>query len=118
MAAAAIANSTSLVDPEFKALVCIFMSGGNDSYNMLMPRDTAEYADYAATRSNIAIPLNEMLSIFPNAAGGRLFGIHPSMTRSQQLFNDGKMAFISNIGTLVEPITKDQYWNGVANVPL
>ncbi|HZV44137.1 MAG TPA: DUF1501 domain-containing protein, partial [Saprospiraceae bacterium] len=118
MAAAAIANSTSLVDPEFKALVCIFMSGGNDSYNMLMPRDTAEYADYAATRSNIAIPLNEMLPIFPNAAGGRLFGIHPSMTRSQQLFNDGKMAFISNIGTLVEPITKDQYWNGVANVPL
>jgi uncharacterized protein (DUF1501 family) len=118
MAAAAIANSTSLVDPEFKALVCIFMSGGNDSYNMLMPRDASEYADYAATRSNIAIPLNEMLPIFPDAAGGRLFGIHPSMARSQQLFNDGKMAFISNIGTLVEPITKDQYWNGVANVPL
>jgi len=118
MAAAAIANSTSLVDPEFKALVCIFMSGGNDSYNMLMPRDTSEYADYAATRSNIAIPLNQMLPIFPDAAGGRLFGIHPSMARSQQLFNDGKMAFISNIGTLVEPITKDQYWNGVANVPL
>jgi uncharacterized protein (DUF1501 family) len=118
MAAAAIANSTSLVDPEFKALVCIFMSGGNDSYNMLMPRDTAEYNDYAATRSNIAIPLNNMLPIFPDAAGGRLFGIHPSMTRAQQLFNDGKMAFISNVGTLVQPITKDQYWNGLANVPL
>jgi len=118
MAAAAIANSTSLVDPEFKALVCIFMSGGNDSYNMLMPRDTGEYNDYAATRSNIAIPLNEMLPIFPDAAGGRLFGIHPSMVRSQQLFNEGKMAFISNVGTLVEPVTKDQYWNGQGNFPL
>jgi uncharacterized protein (DUF1501 family) len=94
------------------------MAGGNDSYNMLMPREPSEYADYAATRSNIAIPLNDMLPVFPDAAGGRLFGIHPSMTRSQQMFNAGKMAFISNIGTLVEPTTKDQYWNGQVGLPL
>ena len=118
LAAAAVANSSTMLDPEYKALVCIFLSGGNDSFNMLMPRDQAEYNDYAATRSNLAIPLNEMLPVFPDNAGGRLFGIHPSMTRSQQLFNNGKMSFISNVGTLVEPTTREQYWNDEVRLPL
>ncbi len=116
--AAALANSTTAGDPEYKALVCVFMSGGNDSFNMLMPRSTSEYNEYATTRSNLAIPLNDMLPIFPDAAGGRLFGLHPSMTRSQQLFNEGKMAFISNVGTLVEPTTREQYWQGQVELPL
>jgi uncharacterized protein (DUF1501 family) len=116
--ALAIANSSTLGDPDYKALVCLFQSGGNDSFNMLMPRSPDEYNDYAATRSNIAIPLDQMLPIFPDNAGGRLFGLHPSMVRSQQLFNDGKMAFISNIGTLVEPTTREQYWQGQVNLPL
>ncbi len=83
-----------------------------------MPRTTSEYAEYAATRSNLAIPLNDMLPIFPDAAAGRLFGLHPSMMRSQQLFNEGKMAFISNVGTLVEPTTREQYWQGQVELPL
>jgi uncharacterized protein (DUF1501 family) len=116
--AAALANSTTLLDPEYKALVCVFLSGGNDSYNMLMPRTPSEYNEYATTRSNLAIPLNEMLPIFPDAAGGRLFGLHPSMMRTQQLFNDGKMAFISNVGTLVRPTTKDEIWQGQPDLPL
>jgi uncharacterized protein (DUF1501 family) len=116
--AAAMANSATALDPEYKALVCIYLSGGNDSFNMLMPRTTSEYNEYATTRSNLAIPLNDMLPIFPNDAGGRLFGLHPSMMRSQQLFNEGKMAFISNVGTLVEPTTRDQYWQGQAELPL
>ncbi len=118
LSALAMANSTTLADPDYKALVCLFQSGGNDSFNMLMPRSPSEYSEYAATRSNIAIPLNQMLPIFPDNAAGRLFGIHPSMIRSQQLFNEGKMAFISNVGTLVEPTTKDQYWQGQVNLPL
>lgn len=118
LSAAAMANSANMFDPEFKALVCVFQSGGNDSFNMLMPRSTSEYNDYAITRSNLAIPIDEMLPIFPNAAGGRLFGIHPSMTRTQQMFNDGKMAFLSNVGTLVHPTTKDQYWQGQVELPL
>ena len=116
--AAAIANSSLSGDPEFKALVCLFQSGGNDSFNMLLPRTTTEYNEYAMTRSNLAIPLNDMLPIFPDNAGGRLFGLHPSMVRAQQLFNDGKMAFISNVGTLVQPVTKDEFWNGNVDLPL
>ena len=117
-AAAAIANSTTMYDPEYKALVCVFLSGGNDSFNMLMPRDTSEYNDYALTRSNLAIPLQDMLHIFPDNTGGRLFGLHPSMARAQQMFNDGKLAFLSNVGTLVEPTTKEQFWQGQVNLPL
>lgn len=118
LAAAAIDNSTTMFDPEYKALVCVFMSGGNDSFNMLMPMDTNEYNDYAITRSNLAIPLGNMLPIFPDNAGGRLFGIHPSMSRLQQMFSNRKLAFLSNIGTLVEPTTKDAYWNGEVGLPL
>jgi uncharacterized protein (DUF1501 family) len=118
LSALAMANSATAADPEYKALICLYQSGGNDSFNMLMPRGASEYADYAATRSNIAIPLNDMLPVFPNNAGGRLFGIHPSMVRSQQLFNDGKLSFISNIGTLVEPTTKDQYYQEQVALPL
>jgi uncharacterized protein (DUF1501 family) len=116
--AAALANSATMLDPEYKALVCINLSGGNDSFNMLMPRTPGEYSDYAATRSNLAIPLNNMLPIFPDNAAGRLFGLHPTMMRSQQLFNQGKMAFLSNVGTLVEPTTKEQYYQGQAQLPL
>lgn len=115
-AAAALANSTTLMDPEYKALVCLFQSGGNDSFNMLMPRTPSEYAEYATTRSNLAIPIDSMLPIFPNNAGGRLFGIHPSMTNLQGMFNQGKLAFLTNVGTLVQPITKEEYWEG--NIPL
>jgi len=118
LAAAAMGNSSTMFDPDYKALVCVFLSGGNDSFNMLMPRTPSEYNEYATTRSNLAIPLDNMLPIFPNNAGGRLFGLHPSMMRSQQLFNDGKMAFLSNVGTLVEPTTIDQYWQGEVGLPL
>lgn len=64
MSALSVANSTTLADPEYKALICLFQSGGNDSFNMLMPRSPSEYAEYAATRSNIAIPQGNMLPIF------------------------------------------------------
>jgi uncharacterized protein (DUF1501 family) len=109
--AAAVSNSS--LDPEFKAL-----AGGNDSFNMLMPRTPSEYNEYATTRSNLAIPLDNMLPVFPDNGGGRLFGIHPNMPRTQEMFNAGKMAFVSNLGTLVEPTTKDQVWNGQVELPL
>ena len=116
--AASLANSTTLADPEYKALVCVFLSGGNDSFNMLMPRSTDEYNEYATTRSNLAIPLADMLPVFPENAGGRLFGLHPSLMRTQQLFNENKLAFITNVGTLVQPVTKQQYYEETANLPL
>ena len=103
---------------DYKALVCVLLSGGNDSFNMLIPTDNAEYNHYAASRSNLAIPQNEILPINALNTGARTFGLHPSMNRTQSLFDSGKLAFVSNIGTLIEPITKQQFYNGTIATPL
>ena len=116
-AAAALDNS-SILEGDYKALVFVMLSGGNDSYNMLIPRGTTEYNEYATTRSNIAIPQNEILPINPITTDGRQFGLHPELTDLQQLFESNKLAFLSNVGTLVEPTTNTQFQNGTVQTPL
>jgi uncharacterized protein (DUF1501 family) len=104
---------------DYKALVCILNAGGADAFNMLIPRDNASHAEYAVTRSNLAIPVNTLLPISPlNAPPGKLYGLHPSMTHMTSLFNSGKLAFINNVGSLIQPITKQQYSDGTVPVPL
>lgn len=100
-----------------KYLYVFFQSGGNDSFNMLIPGGT-EYNAYSQTRSNLAIPQNELLSINPENTGNRQFGLHPSMPEIQNLFNNGDLAFISNLGTLIKPVTAEQARNDSASVPL
>lgn len=118
MAAAAADNSTTVANGDYKALVCVMLGGGNDSFNMLMPKGDNEYGEYAITRSNLAIPQNEILQINPNTSDGRIFGVHPVMTDMQQLFEAGNLGFISNVGTLVEPATKTQIQNETVQTPL
>ncbi len=103
---------------DYKALVCILLSGGNDSYNMLVPRSGTAYADYAAARSNLAINQNDILPINHTTTDGREFGLHPSMTGIQNLFQNGKLAFVNNVGTLVEPVTKEMVESGEGQLPL
>ena len=62
---------------DYKALVCVFLHGGNDSYNMLIPRSNAEYNVYAASRQNMAIPQNDLLAINPLTSDGADYGLHP-----------------------------------------
>jgi uncharacterized protein (DUF1501 family) len=114
----AIMGSTSTTGNDYKALICIQLSGGNDSYNMLIPRGNTEYAEYAAVRSNLAIPQNQILPINPEITDGRDFGLHPSMTGLRDIFESGKAAFVSNVGTLVEPVTKPGLEMGNVKVPL
>lgn len=111
---------TSLTPPnDYKALVCILLAGGNDSYNMLVPRGNDEYAEYAATRSDLALPQNELLPINPIMSDGKEYGVHPSMGGVQQMFEDGNLAFLSNVGTLVEPIPDSTaFFNGALKRPL
>jgi len=107
-----------MVNGEYKALVCFMMSGGNDSFNMLVPRGNAEYNEYAITRSNQALAQNDLLPIEPLTSDGKSYGLHPAMTNMQNLFQSGDLAFISNIGTLVEPLSREQYEQGTAGMPL
>ena len=102
---------------DYKALVCVFLFGGNDSYNMLVPNTTAEYNAYAASRQNLALLQSDLLPISPASSAGADFGLHPAMIATQGLFEAGRAAFVTNVGPLVEPTTRDQYFNGSVTLP-
>jgi uncharacterized protein (DUF1501 family) len=97
---------------DYKALVCLFLAGGNDANNLVIPTDNATYAAYAAGRGALALPQNAVLPITPRTDDGRTWGIHPAMTELRNLFNSGQFAVLANVGTLAYPMTKAQYLNG------
>jgi uncharacterized protein (DUF1501 family) len=102
---------------DYKALVCIFLFGGNDSNNMIIPYD--DYVTYAAVRSSgatVQIPLSSLLPISPPGAGGR-FGFHPSLAGLHELWTMQKLAVLCNTGPLVEPTNRAGYTNGTAKRP-
>jgi len=111
--AASIANSATLLGGDYKALVCILKSGGNDSHNMLIPRESGRYSHYANARTAVAIERDRILPI-----NGSDYGLHPSMTGIQELYNGGDLSFISNIGTLISPVDKPQALNDESQLPL
>nr|CAA6804374.1 MAG: Unknown protein [uncultured Thiotrichaceae bacterium] len=102
---------------DFKALVCIMQMGGNDSANMIVPRSTAEYNTYAESRPSIALPVDGLLPITPRTANQGDFGLHPKLTDVQRLFGQDKAAIIANVGTLLEPTTKEAVDNNTAALP-
>jgi uncharacterized protein (DUF1501 family) len=102
---------------DYRALVCVFLHGGNDSFNMLVPNTSAEYAAYATSRQNLALLQSDLLPISPASTGTPDFGLHPSMGGIQSLFQAGNAAFVTNVGPLVEPTTKDQYFNKSVILP-
>ncbi|MCH2215593.1 MAG: DUF1501 domain-containing protein [Flavobacteriales bacterium] len=102
---------------DYKALVCILLDGGADSHNMLIPRGNFEYGNYLTTRSNLAIPQSQVLPL-NGFASGQSFGVHPDMPQIQNLYNSGRLAWIANVGTLIEPITKQQYESNSGRTPL
>ena len=101
---------------DYKALVCLFMFGGNDSWNMVVPSSTAEYNAYSRSRgggttSSLAVDRTSLLPItLPGQVAGDLsYGFHPSMIGARDLFAQGKLAVMANIGPLIRPTTKTQY---------
>lgn len=93
---------------DYRALVCLFLFGGNDSQNVIIPLG-GEYAGYAAGRGNLAIPSANAIAVDPGLAG-RSFGFHPSLPGLANIFNtDKKLAVASNVGVLLKPTTKAQY---------
>ena len=104
---------------DYRALVCVFLFGGNDSFNMLVPNTTAEYNAYAASRQNLAIAQSELLPINPLsfAPNSEPFGLHPTMSSLQQLFELEKAAFVANVGPLIETTTREQYFNQSVALP-
>lgn len=100
-----LAAQTAPAGSDYRALVCLFLAGGNDSFNMLVPTSSGEYEAYAKVRGNLALAKDTLLQITPGNLGGRTLGIHPSMTEVRDLFTQGRLAFVSNVGSLVRPTT-------------
>src|SRR5271155_1473013 len=114
---AAVAQS-SIGPNDYKALVCIFLQGGNDSNNMIMPTIQSQYNNYAAIRTPVlAIPQSAILPVTSLDGDGNAYGLHPSCPELQTLFGEGKLAFLFNAGTLVYPITRAQYLAGTTAKP-
>ena len=125
--AASIANSTVAAGGTgYKAIVCILLAGGNDSFNMLVPYDDDSHNDYVDIRqglytaggSGLAIPKSELANTVLNySMNGKQWALHPSMVDIKDLFHANKVAFLSNIGTINQPTTLAQYDNRM-NLPL
>ena len=101
---------------DYKAIVCLFLAGGNDANNLIVPSDTAGYNAYAAGRGALALPRTGLLGVNVTANDGHTYGLHPAMPELQALFNQGRSTVMANVGTLCAPTTKAQY--NARSVPL
>lgn len=100
---------------DYRALICLFLPGGNDSFNMLVPRGSA-YNEYSTVRQDLALPEASLLPITPINTASRPLGLHPGMTGMKSLFDDSKLSFIANVGSLVRPTTLADF-NNNASIP-
>ena len=118
---AGAASASNFTD--YKALVCLFLNGGNDSFNMLVPRQQSAYNEYEQVRGGVggnglAIPrsdLHQITSSLQNTSAGAGysdFGIHPDLPYLKTLYDQGDLAFVSNVGSLIEPTSLVQYNDG------
>jgi uncharacterized protein (DUF1501 family) len=95
---------------DYRALVCVFLFGGNDGNNMVVPYDG--YADYATVRgATLNIPKASLHQVAA-ASQGATFGLHPSLTELASLYEKGQLAVLCNVGTLAAPVTRSQYLAG------
>jgi uncharacterized protein (DUF1501 family) len=101
-------------DDDYKALVCVYLDGGNDGNNSVIPNYTAGYTQYAAARQaqGLAISQASLLPISPPAMSGQLWGFHPALSAIHPLFAAGKLAVVANVGCLVQPLTRTTYLGG------
>jgi len=123
---AGAASASNFTD--YKALVCLFLNGGNDSFNMLVPRQQSAYNEYEQVRggvggSGLAIPranlhqISSSLQNTPAGAGYSDFGIHPDLPYLKTLYDQGDLAFVSNVGSLIEPTSLVEYNDGSKPLP-
>lgn len=112
-----IANAAVPASGEYRALVCLFLAGGNDSFNMLVPREATAYAQYTASRADLALPPANLIPINPIAQPG--YYVHSGMPEVASLFENGQASFVANVGTLIEPVAnRTQVSQNLKRLPL
>jgi uncharacterized protein (DUF1501 family) len=106
---------------DYKALVCVFLYGGNDANNLLLPGDDARWAQYRSARGNLALARDRLLPL--NAPGtaidasGAPYALHQALPGVQKLYNAGRAALVANVGPLVVPTSQAQYRAGSVPLP-
>ena len=101
---------------DYRALVCIFLFGGNDGNNMVVPTFGDGYAAYSAVRGALAIPGQDLVPLAP-ATGTAAYGLHPQLAPLKDIWDNGAMTVLFNVGTLAEPTTKTAYNAGRVRIP-
>ncbi len=101
---------------DYKALVCIFLFGGNDGNNLVVPLDSAQYANYANIRKNLALPAASLVGVSTKSQGD--FGLHPQLKDLQPIFASGDLAVVANVGSLIAPLTRQAYLANETPVPV
>jgi len=105
---------------DYKALVCILLSGGNDSWNMLIPANKEPFREYAIARDSLALALSGPAAALPltgQAPATRAYAIHPACGQMQSHYDKGKLAFVANVGTLIEKTTIQAYREQSSRLP-
>lgn len=110
------ALAADTVASDYKALVCVFLFGGNDGNNTIVPLDTAEYNAYATIRGALALGQSSLIPIALTSSSSR-YGLHPSLVDLQSIWSEKKLAVLANVGPLVEPLTKTQYLARSKSIP-
>jgi uncharacterized protein (DUF1501 family) len=119
-----LVNALAQSSTDYRALVCIFLFGGNDANNALIPTDTAGYANYlkyrvAVASGGLALDQTTLLPIASKTQqnGQTSFGLHPNLPEVQSLYTSGKLAFLANVGPLTQPMTRAQYLANSLPIP-
>ncbi len=114
-----LVNAYAQAATDYRALVCVFLNGGNDGNNMVVPLDAEGFNQYTSARAGTILAF-ERDSFFPvnPPSQGRPFGLHPFMSEMKGLFDSGKLAVLCNVGPLVEPLTRATYLSGAGKKPL
>lgn len=120
-------SSAKAAVTDYKAMVCIYLFGGNDGNNMIVPLDSVRYPKYVSARSPAGLALSTNANTLTAARSATLqavanpvsqpFAFHASMAEIDALYGQGNVAAILNLGSLRQPLTKAQYVAGGANPP-
>lgn len=97
---------------DYRALVCVYLAGGADSFNMVVPTALPAYDNYAASRGGLAVEKSTLV-----AMSGTDYGFHPKADKLATLFNANRLAVVANCGNLVRPVTVAQYQSGAVELP-
>ncbi|MGQ7846300.1 DUF1501 domain-containing protein [Granulosicoccus sp. 3-233] len=109
----ALADSSNFAGTnDYKALVCVFLYGGSDSFNLFVPSDSARYAEYSSARGSLALDQSQLLP-----ASDGIVSFNGNLPGIRQLYEDGNAAIVANAGNLIQPVTRSSLLNGSASIP-